>query len=156
MEDSYEIEITDVNIIDGGIEVFARAWKNGAQLGFGTDGSVDIERFRIFNPPILVPDVGGDVIREWTNLVTGEVLANTFREDPEEAIMQTLVHAASLTGKSGENIIQWPKCMFKGLINGFVKTHYPNIKGGKMQSMPKRLILTQECFLAIGIVIIIG
>src|SRR3990167_8130850 len=34
-----------------GIELFARAWRGTQQLGFGSDGSVEIERFRIFNPP---------------------------------------------------------------------------------------------------------
>src|SRR3990167_1737916 len=42
-----------------GIELFARAWRGTQQLGFGSDGSVEIERFRIFNPPILVDDPNG-------------------------------------------------------------------------------------------------
>src|SRR3989344_2016473 len=49
-------EIQSVQKIEGGIEILARAWKDGKQLGFGKDGSVEIERFKIFNPPILVDD----------------------------------------------------------------------------------------------------
>ena len=31
-----------------GCKIFARAWKEGEQLGFGPDGSVETERFRVF------------------------------------------------------------------------------------------------------------
>src|SRR3990167_9425751 len=61
-----EIEITDIRAIDGGCEVLARAWdKNGNQYGFSNDGSVDLERFVFINPPIMVDDPLGDVIREY-------------------------------------------------------------------------------------------
>ena len=54
---SYKIEE-----IEGGIQIFAQAWNlDGTQVGFGKDGTVDIERFQIINPPILVPDENGDV-----------------------------------------------------------------------------------------------
>ena len=51
-----EVKIISIKEIEGGIEVMARAWKKGKQLGFGKDGSVDIERFNIYNPPVLVED----------------------------------------------------------------------------------------------------
>lgn len=89
-----EIEITQVDIIEGGVEVFARAWQDGQQIGFGTDGSVDIERFRIFNPPVLVPDKDGKIIRVTpANPETeDEEVVSSFREDPEEAILQSVEH----------------------------------------------------------------
>jgi hypothetical protein len=122
-EPTYEIEITQVNEIDGGVEVFARAWKDGKQLGFGKDGSVDIERFRIFNPPVLVSDPLGTVTREIEdrNPLTGEVTItiNRFREDPAEALRQTLFHNVSLVGKDGTNIQE-------GKIGNTVDTYYPN------------------------------
>src|SRR3990167_1069334 len=47
--------------------------KRGTELrGFGADGSVEIERFRIYNPPILVDDPNGTIIREWTDEITKE------------------------------------------------------------------------------------
>lgn len=87
-----EIEITDLKAIEGGVEVFARAWKNGKQLGFGKDGSVDIERFRIYNPPILVPDDVGDVFISEIDKITGKNRVYKYREDPTEAILQVLGH----------------------------------------------------------------
>jgi len=66
--DIKEIEVNGVN----GIELFATAKKNGKPCGFGKDGSIDIERFRFFNPPILVDDKNGDIIEERTNPITKE------------------------------------------------------------------------------------
>jgi len=95
-----KIEIVDINEIDGGVEVFARAWKNGKQIGFGKDGTVGIERFRIFNPPILVPDENGDIVREWEeeDLDTGKKIAKQrkLREEPQEALLQVIEHNLSV------------------------------------------------------------
>ena len=88
-----EIEIVESNIIDGGIEVFARAWKDGTQLGFGKDGTIDIERFRFFNPPVLVEDTLGDIKREFEQRDDNGVIQTSvvsYIEDPEEAILQSL------------------------------------------------------------------
>lgn len=106
--DEYKIEILKTEPIDGGIVVFARAWDANGQIGFGEDGSVDIERFRIINPPVLVPDPTGDVIREVKEKVS--VASSTlrmrsreirtiqyrYREDPQEALLQSLEHTISV------------------------------------------------------------
>lgn len=105
MENEYELEIVETNLIDGGIEVFARAWKNGVQLGFGKDGTVDIERFRIFNPPILVDDPLGNIVQTWTDVVTEEVKTRTLTEDPEEAVLQSLTDTIRTVGKEGTDIV---------------------------------------------------
>ena len=52
----YDIEVIGLQAIEGGVAAFVRAWDQNGQIGFGPDGSVDIERFRIFNPVIMVPD----------------------------------------------------------------------------------------------------
>lgn len=104
MLNEYEIEIIEINLLDGGIEVFARAWKNGVQLGFGKDGSVDLERFKVFNPPILVEDPTGTDIREFI-FQDGSVHQQILKEDPEEAFVQSLIHTVSVSGKEGTTII---------------------------------------------------
>lgn len=88
----YEIEITDTKTIEGGVEIYARVKENGKQIGFGKDGTVDIERFRFFNPPILVEDPNGDIVRESFDDKTGKTDISKFREDPNEAILQALEH----------------------------------------------------------------
>lgn len=118
MPNEIEIEIVEVNTVDGGVEVFARAWKNGVQLGFGKDGTVDLERFRVFNPPMLVSDPLGDIPREIT-FQDGTVHQRNLREDPAEAMIETIVHAANQVGKEGTTIIP-------GSRGNTVTTFYPS------------------------------
>lgn len=93
---TYQIKIHDVKTAEVGgntcVEVYAQAWKDGKQMGFGKDGTVDIERFRIINPPILVPDENGDILRTTTNQDTGALHHRRFREDPQEALLQVIEH----------------------------------------------------------------
>ena len=103
----------------GGVEIFARAWKNGKQLGFGKDGSVEIERFRIFNPPILVDDPNGNIIRESFDKFTGEIKVRKLREDPVQAIRDTLISIVRLVGKENGKIVT-------GKIGNTTSTFYPD------------------------------
>lgn len=90
------IEITSFNPIENGVEVYARAWdKNGEQIGFGSDGSVDIEKFIFINPPILVDDINGDIVRYWTDK-SGITKTRKLRENPKEAILLALEHTISV------------------------------------------------------------
>jgi RHS repeat-associated protein len=93
----YDIQIVSVNQISDGVEVFARAWdRSGQQIGFGPSGTVDIERFLIHNPPILVSDPAGPVVRTYSNPQTGENHTFKYREDVREALLQVLTHAISV------------------------------------------------------------
>lgn len=99
-----EVEIVDVEEMKEGVQVFARAWRNGKQVGFGKDGSVDIERFRLFNPPITVADKEGEIVKKNIDIVTGEEEEMRFREDPQAAIKEILLGAANSVGKISDNI----------------------------------------------------
>lgn len=169
----FEIEIVETNVIDGGIEIYARAWlvtdwiktrevsikdyatttieipaiyatttiiqtatttltieqpfsptttvdvsehvgyhneeetytiPAGTQISFGSDGTVEIERFRIFNPPVLIPDQSGDIIRTNIDPLTNENFIYKLSENPEKALWQALGHIVLVTGKDGTNI----------------------------------------------------
>jgi len=113
-----DVTAINVNGLDG-VQVFARAWKNGRQLGFSSDGSVEIERFRIFNPPILVDDPQGTIIRTFTDSHTKIEDIRTLREDPVEAVRQSLAHTILLIGKEGSKIIS-------GKIGNTTDTFYPD------------------------------
>lgn len=113
-----EMEIQSLTEIEGGIEVYARAWKGGKQLGFG-DGTVDIERFRIFNPPALIDDPLGTIIREYINSLTGVLTKRTLREDPFNAVLISLSHTVSVSGKLNTEII-------KGSVGHTTNTYYPD------------------------------
>ena len=121
-KDGIEVKIISVKSIEGGIEIMARAWKGTEQLGFGKDYTTDIERFRIYNPPILVNDPNGTIVREWTDSDTGEVKRRKLREDPAEAIKATLAHTISVSGKTGKVIA--------GSIGNTTSTFFPDAGTG--------------------------
>ena len=76
--------------------VLLRTIPANTQIGMGIDGTVDIERFVIINPPILVDDPNGTIIRTWTDKVTGELKTRKLREDLREALLQSLAHTISV------------------------------------------------------------
>jgi hypothetical protein len=115
-----KIEIISLQKMDGGVEVLARAWKEGQQLGFG-DGTVEIERFRFFNPACLVDAPDGDIVREWAD-ERGRTKQRKLREDPEAALKTVLLNSISITGKDGTNII-------KGKIGHTVSTFAASADG---------------------------
>jgi Salmonella virulence plasmid 65kDa B protein len=129
---NYDIEVVSMNAIQGGVEVFARAWDADGQIGFGTDGTVDIERFRIFNPPILVPDNEGDILQEWeVDQEDGTFLeqSRSLREDLQEALFQVLEHNLSVMENihGEENIIE-------GKIGKTTSTFYASTGDGHIES----------------------
>lgn len=122
----YDIEILDTKAIDGGVEIFARAWDSQGQIGFGIDGTVDIERFIISRPPILVPDQNGTVVRTWeerdpaTNAFVA-VRTLKFTENIQLATLQNLAHIIKVSTKNN------PKNKIKpGKIGNTTSTFYPD------------------------------
>jgi len=105
------ITIESIETIDGGVEVFASASNGSGPIGFG-DGTIETERFRIINPPILVPDPDGDI--EITSVIPSKdgdtskniAIVNTYREDPQEALLQVLEQTISDVGKAGDAIVR--------------------------------------------------
>jgi len=109
------IDVEGIEQIDGGIQIFARAWKGTEQLGFGADGSVEIERFRIFNPPIMVPDG----TKSTTTIHDHTFEVDNFTENPLEAVRQSLAHTISIVGQEGTAITE-------GKVGNTTSTFYPN------------------------------
>src|SRR3990167_2707071 len=121
----YDIEIIGMNPIKGGVEVFAKAWDQNGQIGFGVDGTIDIERFVIINPPILVTDLNGDIIREYLDEHVGETKQRKLREDPILAILQSLTHTISVKKQKFDD-----RRIVKGKIGNTTLTAYPNASTG--------------------------
>ncbi len=122
-----EIEIISIKSIKGGVEIFARAWKDSRPVGFGKDGTIEIERFRIFNPPVLVDDTNGTIIRKGgVDKITGETKPDRkLREDPVEAIQQTIIHNVKVVGLKGDKIV-------KGKVGNTTSTFYPDAGSGSV------------------------
>jgi hypothetical protein len=47
----------------------------------------DLNPIRVVNPPILVDDPAGDIVRTWVNPVTGVVTTRTLRENLPAALL---------------------------------------------------------------------
>lgn len=110
-----KIDIQSIKTIESGVEVMARAWKGKKQLGFGADGSVEIERFRLINPPINTAD-GTTRIETYEKGIQATV--NNFKEDPAQTIRNVIVHIASTHGQEDTQIV-------KGKAGNTVTAVYP-------------------------------
>ena len=113
-----KIDIQSIEQIEDGVTILFKAWKDDKPLGFGKDGTIEIERVNIHNPPILVGDSNGEIVREWTDRITGELKQRKLREDPAEAIRQVISHNVTLIGKDGTNIV-------KGKVGNTHETYFP-------------------------------
>lgn len=145
--ENYWIEITEFKAIPQGVELYARAWDSNGQIGFGKDGSVDLEKFVFVNPPILVSDLNGTIVREWTDKETGALRQRKLREDPKEALLQSLAHTISvkqqkfdssriIAGKKGDTTTTcYPDAdpestsVDGGLINSIAETTWAALRG---------------------------
>lgn len=113
----FTIEILSIEKIEGGVQVFVKAWKKGEPQGFGADGSVEIERFRFFNPPLLVPDDNGPIIQEYTSETSGKSFTFRFREDPAEALRQAVADSVEASVRPGKIV--------SGKVGNTTSTFYP-------------------------------
>lgn len=99
-----QVEIIAVSKIREGVELFAKAWKGKKQIGFGADGSVEIERFMFHNPPVMVPD---GTFREVEDVIGGKSVrfqVKNFKYDPAVALKTILEDTVKLVGKTGTEI----------------------------------------------------
>jgi len=125
MRGKHLFEVIHQNAIDGGVEAFVRAWdKDGIPIGFGVDKTVEIERFRMYNPAILVPDKNGLIerIREEEKSFPGDLkkkrprMVLRYREDPKEALLLTIAKAM------GDKELKGSKQVIKGKVGHTIST----------------------------------
>jgi hypothetical protein len=86
---SFDVELAEVSEVKGGVMTLVRAWRGDEPVGFGPDGSVEVERIFIYNPPILVPDFAGEVVRIGGRIPT----AYRYREDTKAALLESIRQA---------------------------------------------------------------
>lgn len=98
-----DVDIRDVDYADNYTEIFSRVLTgSGDVIGFGKNGTVEIERFKVHNLPTRIPDGGTKLIRDDQGL---EVVMPTFALSPDEALHHVIADTARLYGRSDENII---------------------------------------------------
>ncbi len=122
LEDGTTIEITELKKGEIGIEIYARAWRNGKQLGFGKDGTVDIERFRFPQPRLSVPDGTTRIVKDDRGR---DVELKNTKEDVVAATRTMLVQTINTKGvaKTGTKIIS-------GSVGNTTDTYYPDTGSG--------------------------
>lgn len=100
----YGISILKGKVSGGQVELFARVFRDGVQIGFGPDGSVDVERFVIVNPPVLVKDATGDVplIRRG---VDGNQVETRYRVNVLDVVRDALADMILKAGKANGKIV---------------------------------------------------
>jgi hypothetical protein len=116
-EDGITIEIRSIEKIAGGVQLFARAWKGGNPLGLGPNGTTEWERFRIYNPPILVPDPEGNIERSSED--AGITTTLRYKEDPLAALRSTLAHTIRVSSKEGGVVVP-------GRVGNTTSTFFPD------------------------------
>lgn len=97
------VSITDGPIIENGMVRVTLALLIDSGLGFEVIDLGNANPFYFVNPPILVPDPGGDVVRSHTDPISEQVVEVRFREDLPTALMQACYDAtANFEGTGGE------------------------------------------------------
>lgn len=92
-----------------GYEVLVRAWEDGKQLGFGADGSVEIERIRNFGfANFLIEDENGEIEKTFGGFVPSlgkEIfITKKYRVDLRTSVLNDIAHTVSLIGKKNTKI----------------------------------------------------
>lgn len=114
------VEIKDGKItqIEGGIELYARAFKAGVPLGLGSNGTTEWERFIFINPPVMVMDSAGPIVRISYDSFLKATTTWKLREDPISAIRQTLAHTIKVSASN--------KLPISGSVGNTVLTAFPD------------------------------
>jgi hypothetical protein len=74
-------------IVNGLLQFSVALWIDSG-VGFELIDVSSINPIRVVNPPILIPDPGGDIERTSTDPITGTVSHVFYREDLDQALMQ--------------------------------------------------------------------
>lgn len=103
-------KLTNTKLGSVGFEIYVKAWKDGKQIGFGADGTVEIERIRVYNfASFLTPDENGTIVKTRKikgGAFDGMVFSEKYREDLEGVFEEDIAHTISIIGKGDENIIK--------------------------------------------------
>jgi len=82
------VAVNDITTVNGILQFTVAVWFD---VGGGSwqlaDTSV-INPVRVVNPPVLVPDSGGDIERTYEDPITHVVTSAFYREDTDSALMQ--------------------------------------------------------------------
>lgn len=96
-------ELINLTVIQGGIAVYIRAWNGTKPIGFGENGIVEIERMRIYNPPIKVET--NETFLEYNNYTLVNDTIHKHKVDIKNTLIYSIVNIIQKVGSNGSNII---------------------------------------------------
>lgn len=114
----FSVTLHSVRKIEGGVEAYVSATKAGKPVGFG-DGTVEIEHFRFFNPPLMVEDSLGIFAREFRDPRGNLLSVKHYREDPNAALREIVADTVRIVGQDGKNVV-------RGKVGSTTDIFYPN------------------------------
>jgi len=77
------VAVNDIEIIEGMLQFTVALWINSELIDTSSVNPV-----RVVNPPILVPDPGGDIERTSEDPITHVVTSTFYREDLDQVLIQ--------------------------------------------------------------------
>jgi hypothetical protein len=81
------VAVNDITTVDGILQFTVALWFRNGQ-NFEIFDTSSINPVRVVNPPILVPDPGGDIERTFEDPITHVVSSTFYREDLDQVLMQ--------------------------------------------------------------------
>jgi hypothetical protein len=82
------VAVNDIEIINGILQFTVALWIDSGGGNWELIDTSSVNPVRVVNPPILVPDPGGDVERTSEDPDTHVVTSTFYREDLDQVLMQ--------------------------------------------------------------------
>ena len=81
------VAVNDIAFVDGILQFTVALWIDSGG-GFEYIDTSSVNPIRVVNPPILVPDPGGDIERTSEDPITHVVTSTFYREDLDQVLIQ--------------------------------------------------------------------
>jgi hypothetical protein len=82
------VAVNDITTVDGILQFTVALWIDSGGGNWELIDTSSVNPVRVVNPPILVPDPGGDIERTWEDPVTHAIGSTFYREDTDQVLMQ--------------------------------------------------------------------
>ena len=96
------VAVNDISEVGGILQFTVALWIDSG-VGMELIDLGDLNPIRVVNPPILVDDPAGDIVREWNDPETGLPQTRTLREDLDAVLLQIATEVtAKFEGTGGQ------------------------------------------------------
>jgi hypothetical protein len=82
------VAVNDITTVNGILQFTVALWIDSGGGNWELIDTSSVNPVRVVNPPILVPDPGGDIERTSEDPITHVVSSTFYREDTDQVLMQ--------------------------------------------------------------------